>query len=192
MPDLYPKMHSDQPESLPTTTGDRQPLWQALAKQAPNLSGKRVLAIHAGDGWFCRYAINHGAIAVLGVDPDAQAISDARATASSDRLRYRIMPDSELKLLTGPYDVIMGTFDLGQDDLRQITHVLAKLLRHNGQMLAAVTTPLAQPVAGKAPQLNTLFTTNLSIDTVYQITDARLAAREQIHLVFSSRAHRRD
>lgn len=192
MPDIYPKMHPDQPESLPTNTGDRQPLWQALAKQAPNLNGKRVLAIHSGDGWFCRYAINHGAVAVLGIDADAQAISDARATASSDRLRYRIMPDSRLDLLTGPYDLIIGAFDLAHDDLHQITHVLAKLLRHNGQMLAAVTTPLAKPQVDQEPQLNTLFTTNLAIDTVYQITDARLSVKEQIHLVFSSRAHRHD
>lgn len=187
MDDTYPKMRADKPVALPTNTGDRQPLWQALAKQAPSLAGKRVLAIHAGDGWFCRYAINHGAIAVLGVDSDAQAISDARATASSDRLRYRIMPDSALSLLTGPYDLIVGTFDLAHDDLHAISRSLSGLLRHNGQFLAAVTTPLAAAAPKDGLKLNALFTEKLTIDSLYQVSDTRLSTREHVHFVFSSR-----
>ena len=187
MDDTYPKMRPDKPQPLPTNTGDRQPLWQALAKQAPTLAGKRVLAIHAGDGWFCRYAINHGAVGVLGVDNDAQAISAARTTASSDRLRYRIMPDKTLGLLTGAYDLIVGTFDLAHDDLHAISRSLSGLLKHNGQFLAAVTTPLAAAMPQEGLKLNAVFTSKLTIDSLYQVTDTRLATREQVHFVFSSR-----
>lgn len=187
MVDVYPKMRQEHPTPLPTNTGQRQPLWQALAKQAPNLTGKRVLAIHAGDGWFCRYAINHGAIAVLGVDHDADAVSAARAVAANDRLRYRIMPDDRLDQLSGPYDLIVGTFDLAHDDLHAISATLANLLRHNGQMLAAVTTPLTAADPESGMQLKAVFTSHLAIDSLYQITDKRLQTREQIHFVFSSR-----
>ncbi|MFD1484591.1 class I SAM-dependent methyltransferase [Lacticaseibacillus baoqingensis] len=188
MEDTYPKMRPDKPIHLPTNTGNRQPLWQALAKQAPELAGKRVLALHAGDGWFCRYAINHGAVAVLGVDQDARAISSARDTASSDRLRYRIMPDHTLGLLTGPYDLIVGTFDLAHDDLHAISESLSGLLRRNGQFLAAVTTPITAATPEQGLQLKTLFTQRLTIDALYQLSDTRLQTREQIHFVFSSRS----
>ncbi|WP_390405962.1 class I SAM-dependent methyltransferase [Lacticaseibacillus jixiensis] len=190
MVDTYPAMHQDNAKPLPTNTGKKQPLWQALAKQAPSLAGKRVLAIHAGDGWFCRYAINHGAIAVLGVDNDAQAISDARAVASNDRLRYRIMPDSALPLLSGPYDLIVGTFDLARDDLHQISTQLSGLLRHHGQLLAAVTTPLTADYPQRGLQLKAVFDEHLTIDSLYQVADKRLQTREQIHFVFSSRSGR--
>ncbi|MFD1392608.1 class I SAM-dependent methyltransferase [Lacticaseibacillus jixianensis] len=123
--------------SLPTSSN--QPLWQVLAKKAPALVGKRVLAIHSGDGAFCRAAINAGAIAVLGVDHDRHAISAARDVASSDRLRYRIMPDRRFDMLTGPYDLVIGPFAFPAEDLRQSTHQLAKLMRPTGQMILAIT-----------------------------------------------------
>ncbi|MFD1440433.1 class I SAM-dependent methyltransferase [Lacticaseibacillus hegangensis] len=132
----YPTM---KPAAGDLPTSSNQPLWQVLTKKAPELSGKRVLAIHSGDGAFCRGAINAGAIAVLGVDRDRYAISAARDVASSDRLRYRIMPDRRFDLLTGPYDLVIGPFAYPAEDLRQDTHQLAKLLRPSGEMVLAVT-----------------------------------------------------
>lgn len=132
----YPTM---KPAAGDLPTSSNQPLWQILAQKAPDLEGKRVLAIHSGDGAFCRAAINAGAIAVLGVDHDRYAISAARDVASSDRLRYRIMPDRRFDLLTGPYDVVTGPFAYPAEDLRQSTHQLAKLMRPSGEMVLAVT-----------------------------------------------------
>lgn len=63
----YPNMQ-DNP-NLPVESGDHQPIWQALIKKMPPLTDLRVLVIHCGDGWFCRYALNHGATAVLQMTP---------------------------------------------------------------------------------------------------------------------------
>lgn len=186
MDEPYPAMKSAHPTPLPTNTGDKQPLWQALAKQVGSLAGKRVLVLHAGDGWFCRQAINDGAIAVLGVDHDEQAISAARDVASSDRLRYRIMPDTDWHMLTGPYDVIVGTFDLSHDDLNNLTGEVSGLLRAGGHLLTAVTTPLTQAQAAKGIQLKQLVTSELSIDELYQVSDQRLTSTTQLHFILSS------
>ena len=132
----YPQM---KPEAAALPTASHEPLWQVLQAKVPPLAGARVLALHCHDGAFCRAAINAGAIAVLGVDHDGTAISHARDLASSDRLRFRIMPDRRYDLLTGPYDLIVGPFSLPTDDLRRSSHLLAKLLRPNGQMLLAVS-----------------------------------------------------
>ncbi len=179
----YPKMREPK-GPLPTSTGSLQPSWQALAKKVPKLTGQRVLAIHAGDGWFCRYAVNHGAIAVLGVDSNAGAISAARAVASSDRLRYRIMPDDRLGMLTGPYDVIVGTFDLQRDDLHAMTQQLADLLRPGGHLIAAVAT---QPESATTIEIKDLFSARLTIEQLFQVSAAKLVPSAGVHLILCSR-----
>ena len=42
--------------------------WHELRRLLPNFAGKRVLDLGCGFGWHCRYASDHGAAAVIGVD----------------------------------------------------------------------------------------------------------------------------
>ena len=179
----YPNMQ-DNP-NLPFESGDDQPIWQALAQKTPSLTDLRVLVIHCGDGWFCRYALNNGAAAVLGIDTDTVAIQKARAVASSDRLRYRIMPDRWLKLLTGPYDLIVGAFNQSPAELRPMTHVLSALLSPKGQLIAAVAPP-KQPT-GDQLAVDELISSQLVIHRWYQVTDKRLSQTAQLYLLLSSR-----
>lgn len=182
----YPKMKPDQPLHLPTDTGNSQLLWQALAAQMPPLAGLRVLILHPGDGWICREAINAGAIAVLGIDDDAKAISAARSVASSDRLRYRIMPDEDFARLTGPYDVIAGVFDLARSDMAAITAAVSPLLRAGGQMLCALAAPPSTPQLDEIA-LKHLFSANLAIEQMHQLEETFLPGHGRIHLVAASR-----
>lgn len=184
MDEPYPKMRADSGQPLPTNTGNRQPLWQAIAKQVPDLHGRRVLALHAGDGWFCRYAINAGAVAVLGVDHDGKAVSAARATASSDRLRYRIMPDSQLHLLTGPYDLIVATFE-ARDDVATILRHLSQLLRAGGQVMATLSSPVTPAAPDQTLAFTQLIPPTLALSNLAQITDARLP-KQTVHFFLSA------
>ncbi|KRK70938.1 SAM-dependent methyltransferase [Lacticaseibacillus nasuensis JCM 17158] len=187
MDEPYPTMKPDTAHPLPTNTGNRQPLWQAIAKKAPELRGKRVLALRAGDGWFCRYAVNHGAVAVLGVDADGEAVSAARATASSDRLRYRIMPDNQLKLLTGPYDVIAATFDTNADDVAGIVSLLGKRLRPGGTLLATLSSPVVPASADTHLAFTQLIPAALTLQALDQIADPRLPS-QSVHFFLSATA----
>ena len=47
---------------------DGAPEWPALRALLPPLDGRRVLDLGCGFGWFCRWAREHGAAHVLGVD----------------------------------------------------------------------------------------------------------------------------
>ena len=42
--------------------------WPALQKILPDFTGRRVLDLGCGYGWHCKYAAEHGARAVLGID----------------------------------------------------------------------------------------------------------------------------
>lgn len=186
MDEPYPKMHQPGDLRLPTATGNTQPLWQALAKLVPDFNGRRVLAIHSGDGWFCRYAVNHGAIAVLGIDDLPSNITASRKTASSDRLRYRIMPDHALDRITGTYDYVLGTFDALNPEFHQATEALSKRLTPSGQMLVTVNTSTEIPATDERLQLQQLVSDQLVINRWYQIHDTRLNQNQQLHFLLSA------
>ena len=42
--------------------------WYELEKILPNFQGKKVLDLGCGYGWHCKYAANHGALEVVGID----------------------------------------------------------------------------------------------------------------------------
>ena len=42
--------------------------WHVLQKMLPDFQGKRVLDLGCGFGWHCRYAVEHGASHVVGID----------------------------------------------------------------------------------------------------------------------------
>lgn len=183
----YPNMQANA--QVPVASGDDEPFWQALTTITPPLANKRILALHVHSGWFCRYAMNHGAASVLGIDSDSVAISQARLMAATDRLRYRIMPDWALTMLTGAYDLIVGTFDLGSDDLNLVSHQLVNCLRPGGQLVATVSAPPTPP-SGPALTVTSLIDPRLTIDAWQQVVDPRLAS-EHLHFMVTSRVKRR-
>lgn len=95
------------------------------------------------------------------------------------------MPDKWLKLLTGPYDLIVGSFDQSPEELRAMTHVLSALLSPKGQLIAAVA-PSKQPISDDLA-VDELISSQLVINRWYQVTDKRLTQTEQLYLLLSSR-----
>ena len=97
------------------------------------------------------------------------------------------MPDRWLKLLTGPYALIVGAFDQSPAELKAITQVLSALLNAKGQLVAAVAPP-KQPT-GDQLAVEELISSQLVINRWYQVTDKRLAETAQLYLLLSSRVH---
>src|SRR5947209_16534939 len=58
---------------------DGAPEWPALQAMLPDLSGRRVLDLGCGFGWFCRWAREHGATHVEGIDVSEKMLARARA-----------------------------------------------------------------------------------------------------------------
>ncbi len=67
---------------------DGAPEWPALRALLPDLRGCRVLDLGCGYGWFCRWAREAGAAAVLGIDVSEKMLARARAdtTRCGDQL----------------------------------------------------------------------------------------------------------
>jgi len=133
MPQTYPHVAGVElvgyhPQAAPNAD------WTQFAHKLPDCSGKRVLILNAGSGWFARQAVLAGAIAVLGVDSQAKNVNLARASGQSSRLRFRLMPTSSWPILGGFYDMIIvaGVDRHNFELLADLSH----LLRHNHGTIA--------------------------------------------------------
>ncbi|SFO23944.1 Methyltransferase domain-containing protein [Paenimyroides ummariense] len=52
--------------------------WHVLKEMLPNFDGKKVLDLGCGYGWHCRYAIENGAISVIGIDISEKMLEKAK------------------------------------------------------------------------------------------------------------------
>src|SRR3954468_19375454 len=68
---------------------DGAPEWPALRAMLPALQGLRVVDLGCGFGWFCRWAREAGAAAVLGLDLSEAMLARARATTADAGVTYR-------------------------------------------------------------------------------------------------------
>jgi len=80
------------------------PEWPAIRAMLPDLTGKRVLDLGCGFGWFARWAREAGAAAVQGLDLSERMIDRARADTSDPAIEYRIADLEELRLAPAAFD----------------------------------------------------------------------------------------
>lgn len=77
---------------------DGAPEWPALRALLPDLQGMRVVDLGCGFGWFSRWARDHGAAHVLGVDLSENMIATAKAKTSDPGVEYTVADLEDLDL----------------------------------------------------------------------------------------------
>ncbi|CQD32478.1 class I SAM-dependent methyltransferase [Yersinia mollaretii] len=65
------------------------PEWSAIRKILPPLSGRKVVDLGCGYGWFCRYARSQGAADILGLDVSEKMLNRAKELTPDDDIIYR-------------------------------------------------------------------------------------------------------
>jgi len=109
---------------------DGAPEWPTIVSMLPDITGKRVVDLGCGFGWFCRWAREAGAASVLGLDVSANMLARARETTSDAAVTYR---QADLETLELP----VSSFDLAYSSLT--LHYLEKL----GVLFATIHRALA-------------------------------------------------
>ncbi|MDI9276029.1 class I SAM-dependent methyltransferase [Pantoea sp. EABMAA-21] len=90
---------------------DGAPEWPALRAMLPDLKDLRVVDLGCGYGWFCRYAQQHGAREVLGIDVSEKMLAQATAMTSSPNIRYQ-RADLDTLQLDKTYDLAYSSLAL--------------------------------------------------------------------------------
>lgn len=83
--------------------------WHELKEILPDFTGKRVLDLGCGYGWHCRYAADHGARQVIGVDSSEKMIEQARSMTENENIAYKVMDMFDFDKFEENFDVIISS-----------------------------------------------------------------------------------
>lgn len=83
--------------------------WSAFRALLPDLRGKTVLDLGCGFGWHCRYAREHNARSVVGVDISERMLARARESTHDAAIEYRQMAIEDIDFPSGTFDVVISS-----------------------------------------------------------------------------------
>ncbi len=117
--------------------------WETLRGMLPDFGGKRVLDLGCGYGWHCRYAVQHGAVEVLGIDLSERMLAAARERGEDPRIRYQRSAVEDLQLAPDSFDVVISSLMLHY--LEDIPALFARVydwLRPGGVLVFSAEHPI--------------------------------------------------
>ena len=116
--------------------------WHQLEPLFPKLTGKHVLDLGCGYGWHCRYAAEHGAAAVLGIDQSRKMIEEARKRNDRDGVTYRVCDLTEYEYPEESFDLVVSNLVLHYiADLDAVYRNVYQTLKPGGVFLFNIEHP---------------------------------------------------
>jgi ubiquinone/menaquinone biosynthesis C-methylase UbiE len=117
--------------------------WPAMRALLPDLGGLRVVDLGCGFGWFCRWAREHGAARVLGLDVSEKMLAQAKALTSAAGITY-VRSDLEfLDLPEASVDLAYSSLALHYiKNLRQLMATVYRALVPGGQLVFSIEHPI--------------------------------------------------
>ena len=107
--------------------------WPALQKILPDFTGRRVLDLGCGYGWHCKYAAEHGARAVLGIDLSEKMLRTAREKNAAPAIAYRCAAMEDVDFPDGAFDIVLSSLAFHYTpDFPALVRAIARWLTPNG------------------------------------------------------------
>ena len=127
---------------------DGAPEWPALRALLPPLDGRRVLDLGCGFGWFCRWAREHGAARVLGVDVSERMLARATAETHDPAIAYVRADLERLEVPAAAFDLAYSSLALHYVvDLAGLLARVHAALAPGGALVFSVEHPLCTALA---------------------------------------------
>lgn len=86
--------------------------WHQLKPLFPQLQGKTVLDLGCGYGWHCKFAVEQGAIQVLGLDLSRKMIDEAEKRNKSSQIQYRVCGIEDYEYPENMWDCVVSNLAL--------------------------------------------------------------------------------
>jgi SAM-dependent methyltransferase len=117
--------------------------WPAIRTLLPELSGKRVVDLGCGFGWFARWAMSQGAAGVLGVDLSENMLSRARAETADPGVRYLRADLESLELPEEAFDLAFSSLALHYvEDFARLVGAVFRALVSGGHFVFSIEHPI--------------------------------------------------
>jgi len=119
------------------------PEWPALRAMLPDLTGKRVVDLGCGFGWFARWAREHGAASVLGLDLSENMIHRARSTPQDQAIEYRIGNLDALDLPETSFELAYSSLAFHYvEDFARLVRGVHRALVPGGHLVFSIEHPI--------------------------------------------------
>ena len=117
--------------------------WHELKKMLPDLEGKSVLDLGCGFGWHCKYAAQHGAKDIVGIDSSERMLAQAEKINADKNIEYRKASIEELQVNSEAFDVVISSLALHYvEDFQQVCEKVHHGLREKGYFVFSVEHPI--------------------------------------------------
>ena len=117
--------------------------WHQLKRFFPALSGMSVLDVGCGYGWHCKYAAEHGAGEVLGIDLSEKMIAEAKTRNADERIRYEVCGLEDYEYPKEKYDLVISNLVLHYiEDLDNIYRKVYRTLKNDGIFIFNIEHPV--------------------------------------------------
>lgn len=117
--------------------------WYVLKNMLPDFSGKDVLDLGCGFGWHCRYAIEHGAKSVVGVDISENMLEKARKINDLKGIEYVKKALEDVDYPEGQFDIVLSSLTLHYiDSFAGISRNVYQWLKPKGCFIFSVEHPV--------------------------------------------------
>jgi SAM-dependent methyltransferase len=117
--------------------------WHVLKEMLPSLMGKDVLDLGCGFGWHCRYAIEHGAKTVIGIDLSEKMLEKARQLNDLEGIVYNNIALEDAAFPSQSFDVIFSSLTFHYiAEFDKLIHKIHSWLRPGGSLVFSVEHPI--------------------------------------------------
>ncbi|NKJ33726.1 class I SAM-dependent methyltransferase [Rhizobium sp. SG570] len=117
--------------------------WPAIRALLPDLHSLDVVDLGCGFGWFCRWAAEHGAAGVLGLDVSDNMLARARAETTDARIRYDKADLERLQLPAGGFDLVYSSLAFHYiKDFAGLLINIRQALKPGGRLIFSIEHPI--------------------------------------------------
>lgn len=117
--------------------------WSELQKILPDFHKKKVLDLGCGYGWHCKYAADHGAEYVLGLDISHKMLAVAKERNSAPQIDYQCIAMEDLSFPDRTFDVVLSSLAFHYvRDFGMLLNNISKWLKSGGEFVFSVEHPV--------------------------------------------------
>jgi SAM-dependent methyltransferase len=117
--------------------------WPALRALLPPMHGLRVVDLGCGFGWFCRWAREHGAAEVLGIDVSEKMLARARAATADAVISYMRADLESITLPAAAFELAYSSLALHYiEDLPALLQKVHRALVPGGYFVFSAEHPI--------------------------------------------------
>lgn len=115
----------------------------AIISLLPPLNNLMILDVGCGFGDFARYAIEHGAFKVIGIDPSEKMIAEAKKLTNNSNIHFQQCAIEKYETVLNTFDLVISSLAFHYvDNLNEIIIKIFSWIKPGGYLIFSVEHPI--------------------------------------------------